>query len=129
MDVSLELFKVQRNILLENDCPVDHIGKDQIQMEEVMLWIQTICGLVQDHPLPRIRHHPISAEKRCHVGNWIVLRDIGSLANTLTFQGNKKEKLGKPVCICLPWDKQSVHIAQEIFLREDNSTPHIPLVA
>ena len=48
MDVSLEPFKVWHNVLLQNSCPIDCVGKNQIQMEEVVLWVRTICGLSQD---------------------------------------------------------------------------------
>ena len=70
-DMSLELFKVWCNVLLQESCPIDCIGKDQIQMEEVVLRIRTICSLSWDHHLPRVWHHPISAKVRSHVMVWL----------------------------------------------------------
>ena len=83
-DVSLEPFKVWCDVLLYNSCPIDCIGKDQIQMEEVVWQIRTVSGLSQDSPLPRIRHYPIYTKVRSHIGHRVILRDLVSLADTLT---------------------------------------------
>ena len=44
-DVSLEPFEVWHNILLDYGHPIDHIGKDKVGMEEVMLGMGKIHSL------------------------------------------------------------------------------------
>src|ERR1700743_1679787 len=56
MDMSLESFKVWHNVLLEHSHPIDHIGKDKVGMEEVVLRISMIHSLSKDCPL-WARHH------------------------------------------------------------------------
>src|ERR1700743_416223 len=83
-DVSLQPFKIRSDILLEDGHPINRIGKNQVGMKEVVLGMRTIGGWSQDSSLPRIRCHPIRTEARSHIGHWVILGDLVSLADTLT---------------------------------------------